>query len=51
MCQGPHGQNESAQRQRSEVALTALHTTGMGIMVKMLTFVFDKSKFYGTLGT
>ena len=45
MWQGPHGQNESAQRQRSEVALTALHTTGKGILAKMLTFVFDKSKF------
>ena len=43
MWQGPHGQNESAQRQRSEVALTALHTTGKGILAKMLTFVFDKS--------
>ena len=31
--------------QRSEVALTALHTTGKGILAKMLTFVFDKSKF------
>ena len=30
-------------RQRSEVALTALHTTGKGILAKMLTFVFDKS--------
>ena len=49
MWQGPHGQNESAQRQRSEVALTALHTTGKGILAKMLTFVFDKSKFSVTL--
>ena len=32
-------------RQRSEVALTALHTTGKGILAKMLTFVFDKSGF------
>ena len=32
-------------RQRSEVALTALHTTGKGILAKMLTFVFDKSEF------
>ena len=45
MWQGPHGQNESAQRQRSELALTALHTTGKGILAKMLTFVFDKSVF------
>ena len=45
MWQGPHGQNESAQRQRSEVALTALHTTGKGILAKMLTLVFDKSEF------
>ena len=43
MWQGPHGQNESAQRQRSEVALTALLTTGKGILAKMLTLVFDKS--------
>ena len=45
MWQGPHGQNESEQRQRSEVALTALHTTGKGILAKMLTFVFDKLEF------
>ena len=32
-------------RQRSEVALTALHTTGKGMLAKMLTFVFDKSGF------
>jgi hypothetical protein len=31
-------------RQRSEVALTALHTTGKGMLAEMLTFVFDKSK-------
>lgn len=35
-------------RQRSEVALTALHTTGKGILAKMLTFVFDKSEFEWT---
>ena len=45
MWQGPHGQNESAQRQRSEEGLTAFYIICPGISVKMLTFVFDKWKF------